>query len=85
MSPESPAVPSRFLSTRPVRGATTPPFYFERGGREFLSTLPVRGATGQFSVGNLLNILFLSTLPVRGATLLSQRFSSTRYFYPRSP
>ena len=77
--------PASFLSTLPVRGATTPVTLMFRASL-FLSTLPARGATsapltlwGEFGV-------FLSTLPARGATPHRSRLRRCRgYFYPRSP
>ena len=75
----------QFLSTLPVRGATSP------GGilcisPAFLSTLPVRGATRPARPGVYSVHRFLSTLPARGATKApAWGPAPPKDFYPRSP
>ena len=60
-------LPTRFQSTRPVRGATGA-YAFIEPILKFQSTRPVRGATCVMIPHILSGVIFQSTRPVRGAT-----------------
>ena len=66
------AIPTKFQSTLPARGATRTPD--RNGGKKvFQSTLPARGATDRIIIRRA-NTSFQSTLPARGATQLPWAF-----------
>ena len=67
-----------FLSTLPVRGATSPCVHKAPQCPTFLSTLPVRGATPAGMDVRAAICQFLSTLPVRGATAARLSYSKRK-------